>query len=93
MQRLACLAVSGVLLAGPAWADATYKSRCWREQGVSACSSRLETEHSTTRTLCAVGGTSACVSKTISKEPPRPMLPPSETMTPAGVIIMRGMPR
>jgi len=25
-------------------------------------------------------------------EPPRPMLPPSETMTPAGVVIMRGMP-
>jgi len=25
-------------------------------------------------------------------EPPRPVLPPSATMTPAGVVIMRGMP-
>jgi len=93
MQRLTYLVVSGVMLAGPVWADATYNSRCWREQGVSACASRLETEHSTTRTLCAVGGTSACVSKTISKDPPPPPKAPSETMTPAGVTIMRGMPR
>jgi hypothetical protein len=25
-------------------------------------------------------------------EPPRPILPPSQTMTPVGVVIMRGMP-
>jgi hypothetical protein len=25
-------------------------------------------------------------------EPPRPVLPPTQTMTPAGVVIMRGMP-
>jgi hypothetical protein len=61
-----------ILAPGPSFGQSSYNSRCWWEQGVYACSSRIETSRSVTTTLCGSGGIdSACTSNTIEKEPPR----------------------
>ena len=93
-QAMKHLILAAVLTAVPlaAQADPTYRSRCWHEQGVVACNSTLETEHSITRTICGFGATAACKSRVISKDPPPPPKPPSAEMSGAGVVIMRGMP-
>jgi hypothetical protein len=73
-MRLAAAAVilSSILAAEPSFGQsATYNSRCWWQQGVYACNSRLETRRSITTSLCASGGIdAACTNKTIEKEPP-----------------------
>jgi hypothetical protein len=49
----------------------TYNSRCGWNDGVYACTSKVETPHSVTTTLCASGGIdAACTSKTEEKKRP-----------------------
>ncbi len=82
-MKIRTLILAGVLTACSlaAHADSSGNSRCYWERGVFVCTSSYETPYSKTTTLCGSGVTSACTTKTIDKEQPKPE--PAVTEPPA----------
>jgi len=94
--RVITLSAGLVLLSMPALADSSYKSECYYEGPRLVCEAERKSSWGISKSECVrEDGRLECTSSHKARprpEPERPVLAPSATMTPAGVVIMRGMP-
>jgi len=93
----AFIVTAGLVLSSmPALADSTYTSECYYEGPRLVCEAERKTARGTTKSECVrEDGRLECTASHKARprpEPERPVRPPTQTMSPAGVIIMRGMP-
>lgn len=78
----AAVMLSSILAAVPSRAESSSNSRCYWEQGVFVCTSKVETDRSVSTTICGSGGIdAACSTKTVEKElPPQKQIYYNETV-------------
>lgn len=96
-MRAIILSAGLVCVSMPAMAGSTYKSECYRDWGRLVCEAERKSPSGTTNSECIrENGRIECTAShkpAPRAEPERPVRPPSATVTPTGVVVIRGMSR